>query len=185
MGRPPKPYDTQSRTYRIWSGMKSRCQDPKNPKFPHYGGRGIEVCERWQAFENFLADMGECPPDHSIDRINNDGNYEPGNCRWANMRTQRLNSRQNRILIYNGVSLTVTEWAEKLGVDRNALFARLREGWTPRRAIETPFTKKPRIELTPNLETHIRALHAEGKSGRQIAAELGVGRHVVGKVLLT
>jgi hypothetical protein len=75
--------------------MKDRCNNPKAAQYQYYGGRGIRVCERWNVFENFLADMGPRPsPSHSIDRINNDGNYEPGNCRWATMSTQRLNQRR-------------------------------------------------------------------------------------------
>ena len=71
--------------------MRKRCQNKATNGYPRYGGRGIIVCERWQRFENFLADMGERPPDRTLDRINNDGNYEPGNCRWATLEEQNLN----------------------------------------------------------------------------------------------
>ena len=83
----------RTRTYRIWTGMVSRCTNPNHQAYSFYGGRGITVCERWLKFENFHSDMGEAPPDRSIDRINNDGGYEPGNCRWATSTEQRWNRR--------------------------------------------------------------------------------------------
>lgn len=84
----------ESPTYISWTRMLSRCHDPNLDNYKHYGGRGITVCERWLSFENFLADMGERPANRSIDRINNDGNYEPGNCRWATSAEQHSNKRQ-------------------------------------------------------------------------------------------
>lgn len=86
-------------TYRIWHGMIRRCSDPSRVAFADYGGRGITVCDRWLSFENFLADMGERPEGMSIDRINNDGHYEPGNCRWATATEQARNTRRSKLTI--------------------------------------------------------------------------------------
>ncbi len=85
-----------SSLYRRWALMKRRCESPSDPAWKHYGGRGISVCERWHLFENFLADMGEPPPGLTLDRIDNDGNYEPGNCRWATWKEQMNNQRRNK-----------------------------------------------------------------------------------------
>jgi len=86
---------SRTRTYRSWSQMKERCLNVNSNKFPHYGGRGITICERWMKFSNFHADMGERPEGMSIDRIDNDGNYEPENCKWSTSSQQNRNRRIN------------------------------------------------------------------------------------------
>ena len=83
----------ECREYRAWSNMRARCRNTNSPDFKYYGGRGIRVCERWDSFVTFYADMGDCPPGHSIDRIDNDRGYEPGNCRWADAGVQSRNRR--------------------------------------------------------------------------------------------
>ncbi|HDY87992.1 MAG TPA: hypothetical protein ENH82_07765, partial [bacterium] len=98
-------------TYRSWSGMKARCLNPKEPAYKYYGGRGIKVCDRWlNSFENFYTDMGKKPEGLTIERLDNNGDYSPGNCKWATRTEQMNNTRHNTILKYNGLCLTVAEW---------------------------------------------------------------------------
>ncbi len=106
--------------YKSWCSMKGRCCNQKNKAFKDYGGRGIKVCDRWlNSFENFLADMGERPtPKHSIDRINNDGNYEPSNCRWATRLQQGRNKRGVKLVTINKETRCITEWIEHLGLNK-------------------------------------------------------------------
>ena len=131
--------------YVVWSSMLKRCSNPNTKQYADYGGRGISVCERWNKFENFIADMGPRPSDqHSIDRRDNDGNYDPTNCRWATMIEQQRHKRSNRIITANGKSMCLVEWAEQLGVKPRTLQARLQKGWADHDAINQPFRKSPR-----------------------------------------
>jgi hypothetical protein len=125
-----------------WSAMRARCENQSDPAWKDYGGRGVRVCERWQTFEVFLADMGRRPTSsHSIDRFpDKNGNYEPSNCRWATKKEQARNTRQNRILEYNGEALCMAEWAERLGVRPQRIHARLKRGWSVARALTEPVT---------------------------------------------
>jgi hypothetical protein len=140
----------KKREYTIWVGMMKRCFSPSEPVYPYYGGRGITVCDRWREFAAFLEDMGEAPSsNYSLDRIDTNGNYSPENCRWATPTEQARNTRRNRLLTYHGETLTMAEWAERLGVDRRVLFARLKAGWSTEEALSTPFRKmrKARKEI--------------------------------------
>lgn len=110
--------------------MKSRCFRKNNKKFKEYGGRGIKVCERWLKFDNFYEDMGEAPVNMSIDRIDNNGNYEPGNCRWATAKQQNNNKRNTITITANGETKTVAEWCQKLNVSRSLICNRKNRGWT-------------------------------------------------------
>mgnify|MGYP001200354477 CR=1 FL=1 len=132
---------TGERVYRIWQAMLNRCRNPNQPNYANYGGRGIKVCERWLSIKNFVDDMGRPNGDQSIDRIDNDGNYEPGNCRWASREEQSRNKSSNRILTLDGKSMTLIEWAEKLGIEQSSLRERL-EKWTLRKALTTPKTNR-------------------------------------------
>lgn len=127
---------SRTRTHRTWIAMRRRCENPKSHVWEHYGARGIKVCERWQSFENFLADMGERPEGNSIDRIDNDGNYEPSNCRWATQKEQSNNKRSNRIIEHDGKSQTVAQWIGEKGLTVATVRSRLDNGWSDAEALE-------------------------------------------------
>lgn len=120
-----------------WRAMVDRCRNPRNTSYANYGGRGITVCERWLRFDNFLADMGPRPsPSHSIDRINNDGNYEPGNVRWATRSQQILNSRQARLITAFGRTRHLSEWSAETGIKITTIVSRIdRNGYTAEEAL--------------------------------------------------
>lgn len=132
----------KSRTpaYVSWTAMIARCLNPGHKSYGRYGGRGITVCDRWLVFENFLADMGEKPSlQHSLDRYpNGQGNYEPGNVRWATLREQRENHANNIVLTHNGTTQTLSRWADTMGIKCDTLNARVRAGWTTERTLTTP-----------------------------------------------
>lgn len=117
--------------YKAWEHMKARCSNPMHPKYKNYGGRGIEVCDRWQDFVKFWIDVGPRPSkEHSLDRINNDGNYEPGNVRWATRKQQMNNQTNTRRVCWMGIDRPITEWSEILGVNYGTLSGRYRKNWT-------------------------------------------------------
>lgn len=136
-----------TRTYKSWCHAKDRCFNPKCKKYPLYGGRGITMCDSWKnSFITFLKDMGECPPNKTIDRINNDGNYEPGNCRWATPSEQANNQRQTVFLKFpSGERVTLSTASKIYAIRRGTLYNyfhnyghditvnRLLSGWTNRR----------------------------------------------------
>lgn len=115
-------------TYHIWTGIRQRCYNEKNPAYEYYGARGIRVCDRWNRFENFLEDMGERPEGKSLDRIDNDGPYSEENCRWASHQEQMNNTGKNIRIEFNGLSLTVSQWARRLNIPQYLLAERLRNG---------------------------------------------------------
>lgn len=131
--------------YRIWCAMKARCSNHNNDRYHRYGGRGIKVCERWNVFENFIADMKDAPSEkHSIDRINNDGNYEPSNCRWATIYEQSNNKISNVFIEYNGERLTTAQWARKIGIPQHRIASRVRKGYSPKEILSLSLLPNPR-----------------------------------------
>lgn len=130
-------------TYAAWASMKSRCNNPNHTSYKRYGARGIRVCERWNEFEAFLNDVGERPsPKHSLDRIDNDGNYEPCNVRWATSLEQNRNTRSNRRIEIRGETKSLSEWLAFFGRSRKTFYQRIERGMTEQEALETPLQKK-------------------------------------------
>lgn len=124
---------THSREWESWRAMRDRCGSQ-----PEYAGRGIVVCSRWARFEAFLADMGPAPGSgYTVERINNDGNYEPGNCRWASRKTQARNRRSSRTVTVGLECRCVAEWAERSGIEAATIIYRLNAGWDPAAAVTT------------------------------------------------
>jgi hypothetical protein len=123
--------------YISWQGAKGRCLNPKNKSYPNYGGRGITICDRWKdSFEAFLEDIGEQPAGLSLDRIDVNGNYEPGNCRWATQSQQMVNLRSSRRINHEGETYSIPEFASLMSVNLANLYYRLRAGHDPMRAVE-------------------------------------------------
>lgn len=148
---------------RRWAGMMERCYSPENASYKNYGGRGIKVCERWHNYANFFEDIGKVPKGLSIDRINNDGDYEPSNVRLADRTTQVRNRRTTLMVTRNGITKPLAQWSEETGVDYQAMFYRYQNGLD---IIDTPerdnnfVTKVSKITgIAPNT---IKYRHAKG-----------------------
>lgn len=138
----------QSRTkvHRCWQSIQQRCHNTSNSNYSKYGGRGIQVCERWrESFEAFLEDMGYPPsPRHSIGRIDNNGDYEPSNCQWETPAQQSQNTRATRLLTHNGKTMCAADWARETGINVITLHKRLHIGWSVSDALTKPVRKDSR-----------------------------------------
>lgn len=132
---------SKNSTYVTWKAMIDRCNNPNNKGYVNYGDRGITVCGRWSKFEVFLRDMGERPKNLQLDRIDNDGDYQPGNCRWTDCTTNLNNRRNNRIITANGQSKTASEWSKLLNVPYANILNRLNLKWRHEDIISLPFKK--------------------------------------------
>ena len=140
--------------YTRWQSMKRRCYTPSDRAFNRYGGRGIKVCDRWlESYDNFLSDMGLPPTkDHQIDRVDNDGNYEPGNCRWVSRTENARNKSSNRNITAFGETKTLAEWSSEIGVKRETIARRLNSGSSPEEALSSNIRRpgKVRIVICPH-----------------------------------
>ena len=134
--------ETDSRTWKAWKNMRDRCLCPSHKSFRDYGGRGIKVCEKWMVYSKFREDMGVCPEGLTLGRIDNGGNYEKGNCRWESRKQQARNRRSSVTLTFGGITATVVEWSERIGIEQDSLYKRLEAGWTE----EETLTRPPRVQ---------------------------------------
>lgn len=141
-GRTRKHGMAYSATYRSWLAMKDRCMRPKHQAWHNYGGRGIEVCQRWLRFKPFLRDMGERPNGTTLERLDTNGNYEPGNCVWATLEVQHSNKRTSRKLTIDGETLTMAQWARRVGIGETTIRERLGRGWSSEDAVRVAPLKK-------------------------------------------
>lgn len=126
--------------------MLTRCRNEKSDNYKYYGGKGIDVCERWGSFDNFLVDMGLRPNGTTLDRKDNNGNYEPNNCVWST-KAEQMKNRSNSVFVeLSGIRLTVTDWAKRLGLPRSTIMLRLKRGF-PEAQVLRPFSMKSWAEV--------------------------------------
>lgn len=130
----------KTKEYEAWCHMKSRCNNPKTSQFKDYGGRGIIVCDRWNSYQTFLEDVGRAPgANHSLDRKDTNGNYEPGNVKWSTRKEQNENKRSNILISINGLTKTLQGWCDHHNINRNTIIFRIKKNWPK----ELWFTKEP------------------------------------------
>jgi hypothetical protein len=133
---------TKTRTFKSWESMRQRCNNPNDPSYARYGGRGIAVCHRWnESFEAFFSDMGERPTEMTLDRIDNEKDYEPSKCRWATLKEQQRNRKVSIRLTHQGKTLPLIEWAKETGIPYYLLLQRHSAGWPPDKLLSLPSRK--------------------------------------------
>jgi len=164
----------KTRFHRIWIAMRQRCNNPNNDGYKHYGGRGIKVCKRWDSFENFIQDMYPTYSDSlSIDRIDNNGDYEPANCRWSTRAEQGLNTRRNRWVTIDGKTQTVSEWAKQLDVNQTRFYGLMNRGISMEEAIT--FVLKRRYTLNGKTQSLAKWSRELGFNQRTVRKRLARG----------
>lgn len=183
--------------YRVWMSMRNRCRNPRYKDYHNYGGRGIMVVARWDDFANFLADMGPRPtPGHELDRIDNDGSYEPSNCRWATRTEQARNKRTSRRLTIYGVTKTVAEWSELHHISYTTILYRIDGlGWPAEKAVTEPLQNRAEYANPRKGESHhssrftadtvraIRTAVANGASMRELSRRYGVHNSAIQQIV--
>lgn len=133
----------KAREWKIWTGMRKRCENPRYKGFMDYGGRGITICDRWKDYRNFIEDMGPCPPGFTLERKDNEQGYSKENCKWATPKEQARNRRNTHLIEINGTSKPVATWAEESGLNRGTIIRRAGKGW-PQDRILSPAMEKYR-----------------------------------------
>lgn len=176
--------DSYSVEYRAWISIRERCFHKTHKAYSHYGGRGITMCEEWTnsyaafSYAAFLAYVGRKPtPEHSLDRFpNNNGNYEPGNVRWATWDEQNNNKRDNTLIEYNGERKTWAQWAHSRGMSSEALLGRIKKKWSLDKALNTPILDR---STSPQERSSIRRAYRKLGTLEKVAASLQISRHRV------
>ena len=168
---------TNTPTWVSWVSMRQRCHYAEDISYKNYGARGIKVCERWMnSFENFYADMGARPDGTSLDRRDNEGNYEPTNCFWATKEEQGANQRTNRVLEHDGKRLTLTQWSRLTGLSKHTISRRIKLGWALEKTLTTPLhkTRKEQLNSAKLTAEQVLAIRASDLPPTQLAAEYAV-----------
>lgn len=181
-GRPRKYKDqATSRAAAIWHGMVRRCHNETDPSYARYGGRGIAVCERWRAdVFAFIADMGPPPSKaHTLDRINNDGNYAPGNCRWATSVQQARNRSDTLMVKWAGKKIPAIEWAERLRLKPYGVYQFLKRGYTPERILEKIASRSDKANFQQTGSWRERRSPLFGRKFKDVTCDICGKRHRV------
>lgn len=162
--------------------MRSRCHNPNDFAYKHYGLRGIRVCDRWKKFLNFVSDMGDRPtPKHQINRIDNDGNYCPENCEWATQKQQANNTRRNRLITVRGETKTVAQWSELTGMPQSTIWRRLHSRWSDEDTILLSKRQGGKRKLTWQQAQQVRN---DPRGAGTIAREFGVNDVAIRRIKL-
>lgn len=165
----------------VWRSMHNRCYNRSQASYKNYGGRGIAVDACWHGadgYKQFLADMGPCPEGGTLERIDNDANYGPANCRWATRAEQAKNKRNNRFITANGTTRTLSEWARELGCKHAAILYRIRRGMSEQDAVLTPIPQRPNSKLGAEDALFVRANYPT-MTAQALATHLGVSKKTV------
>lgn len=161
-------------TYRSWLSMKARCFNPKALQYKYYGARGVKVCFEWLSFKNFFKDMGVRPSGKTLDRIDPNGNYEPDNCRWATITEQNRNTRRSIKITFNGQTLNVNDWAERVGLSAGNISQRIARGVDPEVALTAPI-RMPKLsyEVKMKIKSEYQR-NVIGSGIRSLARKYGI-----------
>lgn len=144
-GKYPKQYNYSSKLYFVYNSMKDRCKNKNTKNYKNYGGRGIRVCDEWnKSYETFLkwALINGYQEGLQLDRIDNNGNYSPENCRWVSCKQNLNNTRMNNLITYKNKTHTISEWADMFKINYMTLYRRIKDGWSIERALKTPINQK-------------------------------------------
>jgi hypothetical protein len=153
-----------TRAYAIWSGMRSRCNNPNSPAYSNYGARGISVAPEWERFSTFIADMGHPADGMTLERVDNDKGYSKLNCVWATRTEQGRNKRNNVLITIGRETLPLSVWAERYGIAYKTAHMRLRKGWSPEDAVKTPLITQ-RAGIKRNVPLHKASAEMVSVSG--------------------